>query len=231
MPALSSVTWVDASAAERAAKRLSGLVIGPRPSRTNPGGGKAGVLDPRSALANAIPNVVTFCIGRLREYTPRDTGKTRDSYNARRAFGSGASKGSFDFVRFEVASDLPDSEQVVVSTLEYGSVPHVIRARNAKFMRIPLDAADVPAEDAPRGASRGGGYAFIKREAGGAVLYAKSVQHPGTQPHGMFRRTLEDVVPVAERVARDVVAAVSGTWSDETVNAVAGAAVGAARRT
>ena len=228
MPAIGSVasmSWVDASAATKAAARLSNLVIGPRPSRTNPTGGRTSVLDPRAAITAAMPGVATFCLEKIREYTPVDTSKTRQSYNVRRGFGGGSSKGSFDFVSFEVVSDLPDAEQVVVATLEFGSVPHVIRARNAKFMRIPLDAADVPAEDAPRPASRGGGYAFIKREAGGAILLAKSVQHPGTSPHGMFRKTLEDVRPVAERVAREVVAAVSDTWSDESVNAMANATV------
>lgn len=221
MAALTTVLTVDGSAAARAAERLSNLVIGPAPSRTNPGGGRTKVLDPRAALAAALPRVVDFCIGRIRAYTPSTSGKVRASYNVRRGFGSGASKGSFDFAGFEIASDLAAAEQVVVNTLENGSRPHVVRARAGKFMRIPLDPADVPAEDAPRGPSRGGGYAFIKREAGGAFLFATSIQHPGTQPHAMFRRTLADSARFAEGVARDVVASVTATWSDDSVNAVA----------
>lgn len=215
---LSSVGWVDGESVRAAVDRLSDLTIGPRPSRTNPGGGRAKVLDPRSALAAVLPRVADFCIGRIREYTPKsdweDGGRVRSSYNIRRAFGFGSSKASFDFVTFEIASDLPDAEQVVVSTLEFGSVPHVIRARRrGGFMRIPLDPADVGDPDAARPARRqGAGAAFIVQEDGGPVLYAQSVQHPGTQPHGMFRRTLLDVVPVADQVAKEVVAAVAASW-------------------
>lgn len=212
-----------ASNVREAAASLSNLTAGPLPSRTNPTGDRRKVLDPRSLVAAEIPAVTDFVIKSLRSLTP-GSGRVRDSYNARFAHGFGKGRGTFDFAEAEVASDLPDGEQIVVSVLEHGSRPHIIEARKGPaardsggrftagsrgYMRINLDPSDVGG--GPRGTG-GGGRAFIKDEAGGPVLYASRVSHPGTRAHGMFRLTLEASIPVAEAAARRVVSAVAQSF-------------------
>ncbi len=218
-----------ASNMAKAAESLAPLIVGPSPSRTNPTGTSKGVVNPRDALARRLDSVAGFALQSVRSLTPMDTGETRDSFTVRR-LPDASIRGAFEFGRFQVVSNLPDDQQVRVNTLEYGSRPHIIRPKlgvtdakiviGAKFMRIPLDAADVGAfatmqrGHLPGTKGRGsGGFAFIKQEPGGTFLYTTQVSHPGTKPYAMFRKTLDAIGPVASRIATDVIAEVGASFA------------------
>lgn len=66
-------------------------------------------------------------------------------------------------VTVEHAYSAPDHENhVILATLETGSRSHIIRARNAKFLRFVMN---------------------------GEVMFRKWVMHPGTQPYSMVRQS------------------------------------------
>lgn len=207
-----SVT-IEADALRAAALSLSRLTIGPGPSRTNPSGDRGKVLDPRSVVARELPGLANFAINNIRELTPIRSKQTRNSYNVRMTNGGDvrwASKASFSFLAYRVASDLPDSEQVVVNVLEFGSRPHVIRPRRVQWLRFEISGEDF-APEVPRAES--GNASFVRREEGKLYLYTKKVNHPGTQPHAMFRKTLDAIVPLSDLAAQRIVLEVTRSFS------------------
>ena len=210
MGAPSIAATLDASQFEAAAKALSGLTIGPKPSRTNPTGDRRTVLDPRSVVATRIEEVVSFVLDSIRSLTPEGTGEIRRSYNVRRGFGEVQSTGTFNLV-YEIASDLPDSRQVAVNALEFGSVPHEIRPTHAEFLRFEVSAEDYAAE-VPGRENGKEVRTFVDFDGTRAVIYTELVEHPGTQPHAMFRVTAERALPIAQRIAREIARAVGASF-------------------
>jgi len=201
---------LDASQFQTAAEALSNLTIGPKPSRTNPTGDRRKVLDPRSIVAEKIVEVVDFVLASIRDLTPEGTGEVRRSYNVRRGFGEVRSKGTFNLV-YEIASDLPDSRQVVVNALEFGSVPHEIKPVHADFLRFEIAAEDYAAEVPGREDGREV-RTFVDFDGVRAVIYTTLVEHPGTQPHAMFRITAARALPIAQRIAREIARAVGASF-------------------
>lgn len=81
--------------------------------------------------------------------------------------------------------------------VEYGTEPHVIKARRQKAMRWAVKGGTGP------GASRLSG----SPRRGAAVVYAKSVQHPGTKAQPFMRPALDDVLKRAGSLSKYVVSA------------------------
>ena len=202
----------DEKAFRAAIETMTEWEIGPDPSRTNPTGTSKKVIDPRSLVASKLVRAVDFVIASLRELTPISDGPgphARDSYNVRMGADT-SSKGSFDYASYTVAAfDLPPERGDIIEILEYGTVPHVIRPKNAKFLRFPINPEDL-AENVPGDGS--GRVTFRTEEGGKTYINTTEVMHPGTRPHAMFRITAERVKPVAQSIANEVVREVAESF-------------------
>ena len=205
----------DFSGIEKAMKSMHTWEIGPDASRTNPKGTSTTVVDPRSLLASKLNRVVDFAITSLRQKTPKSNKSSgqhvADSYNVR-VGGAGTSKGAASFASYSIAAwDLPDDRQIVVNVLEYGSAPHVIRPKNARFLRFPI-----PPEQLATGGGGGGGsgrVTFVTHAGGKVYVNTTEVMHPGTRPYAMFRLTLEAVRPLAQKIATEVATEVAASFA------------------
>lgn len=222
---------IDASAALRAAASLGGMT-----GRGNSIGERQ-LINPRDVVAKHIPPLTRFAHERIRALTPNkrisetfvvraevsDTGTAENqAAGLIRAASAGGSIDpramdvSGDFIRNRIESNLPPSEQIIVTVMENGSRAHIIRAKRGSqrrdgrgrfqrtpeaWMRIPISGGNVLP-----------GARIVRESDGALVVFVKRVNHPGTPPHAMFRRTLIEIVPMSDRAAREIVSEVVADW-------------------
>jgi hypothetical protein len=219
---------VDTSAAVRAAASLAGMT-----GRGNSIGHRQ-LINPRDVVSRRIPEAVDFAQTRIVQLTPNkriagtittkvevaNGGTAEDQaaglVRAARSAGQTRLDASGDFARYRIDSDLPEEEQIIVSVMEFGSKPHVIRAkrgsqtRNAqgRFQRAPERWMRIPVS--PKNVLPGA--RVVREKDGTQVVYVKQVNHPGTPPRAMFRRTLIEIIPMADVMAREIVQEVVADW-------------------
>lgn len=93
----------------------------------------------------------------IAEEAPVRSGRLRDSITHRKRFGISG-------VAVEFGSDVPYARYV-----EEGTPPHIIRARNARYLRFQGRSGD--------------------------IVHAAQVNHPGTRPNPFAQRAVERVMP------------------------------------
>ncbi len=176
---------IDVKAISAAAEALRALERTTVVNRRAP----PGVVDPRDAVSRRLPRLSRWALQSIQAKTPKDREVVAPSFAISRV-PPRVGRDGVEFDGYEVKSRLPESDDAVVAVLEYGSVPHTIRPRKGKYLVFEVEGADPPAVQAPDGSF---------------VVFTKEINHPGTSPHAMFRRTLSEIRPVAARAAREIV--------------------------
>ena len=137
-----------------------------------------------------IEHIANNALKTVKELTPTNTGKLKDGWAIEREeLGSG--RLSFG-VSYKLVNKDPRARAIIVykggkttllDILEYGTSPHVIRARNKKSLRFEVD---------------------------GVQVVTKKVFHPGTRPYAMVRTAHLEATREAVRAAAQLQSMIGG---------------------